>query len=246
MRLDQTPNPFSTEIDITVSDHVTSYGLQFSALDDIFLPIAGLSDGEIIVSATPTGKFNRVGEMGVYPITLDTTPPQVELTAPEYANSGFVVDASSSDLNGISLEELTADGNPIPPGVYLPAVEGMILFEYVAMDHAGNVSTATQETIYDITPPEIDFELPEVVTEAIIDVNPEFRDALSGIGETQLEYRFEGGFWQEIALGELNLDDLDGLGDYEFRASAVDRAGNQHAVIQGLLYGSGVTSWRAF
>ncbi|MCD6327696.1 PQQ-like beta-propeller repeat protein, partial [bacterium] len=119
------------------------------------------------------------------------------------------------------------------------ATEGIIEFYTIATDNFGNIEaapgTADTEVCYDVTAP-VSSILPTGDGEAYgsepIPVYYMASDAVSGIANVSLYYRFNGGAWIDSVLsdtgteGEYVFSPPHGAGTYEFYTIAEDNAGN--------------------
>ncbi|MBN1593504.1 MAG: choice-of-anchor D domain-containing protein, partial [Candidatus Coatesbacteria bacterium] len=114
--------------------------------------------------------------------------------------------------------------------------DGEYEFYVIATDRAGNAEAPPAEadtaTLYDSLAPASSCVSPEYANESPIVVDFSATDALSGIAEVALWFRFDGGAWTNSGLtaegesGSFDFNPESGDGEYEFYVIATDAAGN--------------------
>ena len=122
---------------------------------------------------------------------------------------------------------------------HLPYGEGYYGFISIAEDRCGNVEptpSTIKTCVYDITPPETYCTGDVDVQRSAMFIHFAASDALSGVREVQLWYRYEGGEWQRPLATEattffpwsllFRFEPRMGKGHYEFYTIGIDFAGN--------------------
>ncbi|MBN2209182.1 MAG: choice-of-anchor D domain-containing protein, partial [Candidatus Coatesbacteria bacterium] len=186
----------------------------------------------------------------------DTIAPQSTCTSAQFANASPIAVAftASDALSGIAEVALWfnhnggawTDSGLTENGAsgsfdFAPADgDGTYEFYTIAADDAGNdeaaPGAADDSTIYDTLAPQSTASSPESVTSAPFSVGFTASDAVSGVAQTRLWYRFNEGAWQSWgeaqagASGSFSFDAPDGQGTFDFYTIAVDNAGNIETV----------------
>ena len=190
--------------------------------------------------------------------TLDRTAPQTNCNTPSVTKSSpiSITYNATDSLSGIeqvtlyyrlnggswskSSETSTSAGGTMS---FSPASgDGQYRFCIVGEDRAGNKtevgSGGIDETIFDTTPPEVSLSCPEATTTSPIPLEFEAHDALSGVSQVTLYYRFQsesetkGETWKSYASsssasGAFTFVPSHGFGIYEFSATGTDSLGNR-------------------
>jgi len=202
------------------------------------------------VEAGPSGDGN---DATIY----DATAPSSGCSSPTYSkNSVIEVTFTASDTGGSGLDEtklyykfgtgswtdseLSESGSSGSFDFTAAHGEGTYYFQTVAEDTAGNVEAdasgnGDSSTVLDTTPPESVATAPGQVAEVPFDVEFTASDGGSGMAQTQLRYRFNGGSWQNYgsaqtgSSGSFEFTAPDGEGTFDFYTVATDNAGNVEA-----------------
>ena len=201
------------------------------------------------------GNSEGTSSAGDAATTHDTIPPESSCTSSEYSNDSpiavaFQITSTDSADSVVALYYYEEEAGWTDSGLtetgasgtfnFTPSDgDGTYKFFTLATDPAGNVengpSTADSSTIFDTTPPQSAASSPESVTSAPFDVHYSVSDMTSGVAQTQLWYRFNGGTWADGGQsvpgvpGSFDFDAPDGEGTYDFYTIATDNAGNVEA-----------------
>lgn len=190
-----------------------------------------------ITAVDPIWNFSYAEVM----ITLDTIPPQINLTSP---TEGLAVNSLTLNVTGTVTDEtietvtvavndgspqaLTLTGTNFSGAVAL--VSGLNTLTLTATDKAGNTSRVSRSVLLDIGPPVIAITSPVsgANVSGTISVTVEAADAISGIaGVTLLVDGHPAGAMSQAPFNfSLNTSTLT-PGSHTITARAIDRAGNQ-------------------
>ncbi len=199
---------------------------------DVRLPASGELDGPMVYD--------------------DYVKPQSSCTAPSVTNSSSIdVDYTSSDDNsGVAQIALwmqfdghgyydSGHSSTDPDGSFTIALgsgDGTYDLYTIATDRATNEEDAPgspdASIVFDSTAPESSASCQDSSNSSPIDVDFTASDALTGVDETALWYRYEGGAWTDSGqtltgdAGTFPFDLTDGEGTYEFYTISTDEAGN--------------------
>ena len=183
---------------------------------------------------------------------VDSVPASSSCTSPAYSTVATIaVDFVASDLSSqVASTELwyrVGDGDFQDSGLSLPGTSGTFAFpcssgeaQYdfytIATDAAGNRESPPAEAdttcIFDATAPQSSCTSPDIANEAPVAVGFEAADSLSGVAETELLFRFNGGDWEHSGLfmtgtsGSFSFSLPYGAGTYGFGTVCADHAGN--------------------
>ena len=192
------------------------------------------------------------GELDGPTVWDDYVKPQSSCTTDEITNTSTIdVDYTSSDDNsGVSNVALwmqyddhgyydSGQSSSDVSGSFtitLGSGEGTYKFYTIATDRAGNEESAPGtpdcSIVFDSTPPTSSASCDDSSNTSPIDVDFTASDALTGVQETALWYRYEGGSWTDSGqtrtgeAGTFTFDLADGEGTYEFYTVSTDVAGN--------------------
>ena len=174
---------------------------------------AGVANGPHTLSAVATDAAGNTATASV-PVTMDTTPPAVSVTAPasgSYVNGGVItVSATATDSAGVTGVQFKLDGvnlGAVVTGVG-PAysvswnsagvANGPHTLSAVATDAAGNTATASVPVTMDTTPPAVSVTAPasgSYVNGGVITVSATATDS---VGVTGVQFLLDGaalGLW---------------------------------------------------
>ena len=193
------------------------------------VPLAG--EGKLTLAAVATDAAGNEGR-AARGIVRDTTPPQIQVQAPEEGKltrersiqvRGTVVDSSAVTLtlNGTAVA-LAADRSFVVDAPL--AAEGSNALALVAVDAAGNRGEAARSVVRDTTPPVVTLEAPApgtITRQTATEVRGRVQDASPvtlRINGAEVAVAADGGFTTTTALGV--------EGDNAIQAEATDAAGN--------------------
>jgi len=224
----------SGSVDFTAQDGDGTYYFQTVAIDGVGNMEAGPSGGgdcsTIVDTIAPVSSCSSPTSSSSTEITVTyeasdvgTGVTDVELWY-KFGEAGTWTDTGLADGAG-TFDFTAADG------------DGTYYFQTVAIDGVGNVEAGASgdgdsSTLVDTTAPESYATAPSQVAEAPFDVQFAASDASSGVAQTQLHYRFNGGTWQDYgdpeagASGSFDFSAPDGEGTYDFYTVSTDNAGN--------------------
>ncbi len=206
-----------------------------SMAQDVRLPASGELDGPMVYD--------------------DYVKPQSSCSAPSMTNSSAIdVDYTSSDDNsGVTQVALwmqfdghgyydSGHSSTDPDGSFAVALgsgNGTYDFYTIATDRATNQEDAPGSpdatVVFDDTPPTSSASCQGSSNSSPIDVDFTASDSLTGLDETALWYRYEGGSWTDSGqtltgdAGTFSFALSDGEGTYEFYTVSTDVAGNDEA-----------------
>ncbi|MCD6327545.1 Ig-like domain repeat protein, partial [bacterium] len=187
--------------------------------------------------------------------TYDATAPQSAGASPEFANtSPIAVNFDSSDeVSGVSeiclfyrfeggtWQSYECTSATVGSFDFEPSDgDGIYEFYTIATDNTGNVEAdpvdVDDSTEYDTIAPQSSCTSPTCANASPIAVDFTASDSpSSGVAETRLFYRFNGGDWTDSELtetgtsGSIDFEPSNGEGEYEFYTIATDNAGNVEA-----------------
>ncbi|TVR55888.1 MAG: hypothetical protein EA426_14430 [Spirochaetaceae bacterium] len=148
--------------------------------ENFSVPMSGLSDGvnTIQVRAQDTvGGLESLGVSDIVTFRLDTTNPDVAITAPlsgSFQSSAFVVDGTASDANGIDRVEIrilelgtwsdaVLTGNSWTATLAVAGLsEGSRTIQVRAFDNAGRQREISRDFTYDVTAPVVVVNSPPI------------------------------------------------------------------------------------
>ncbi|MCD6327532.1 S8 family serine peptidase [bacterium] len=207
-----------------------------------------------ILAADALGNCDAPGDSLCSTTTYDVTPPDSSCVSPAYCSTAtLAVQYEASDTHsgladvalfyqfGEAGWELFGSVPSSDAGSYelnIGAQEGAWSFYTTAVDLAGNVEAQPPEadsvTVVDRTPPGVTLSTLAWANQAVIDLDYEASDSLSGLHQVALLYRFDGGSWVDTgvtsaeATGVLPFEFADGEGSYDFALMAWDMARNSN------------------
>jgi len=201
--------------------------------------------GEIPIAFSQPWPGNLAEGVGTLPYCVvgDTTPPEVTLAEvpattnqPNLSVSGVVSDDHALEslgilVNGVEVAGSLPWGEDGSFGATIPLEPGLNAIVAEATDAAGNVGTATVETLLDTEGPDVSLSEPVDAAEVsdLVDITCSASDALSSVSLLQLSV--DGavlGSWADTTSGAVQFDTetvLDGA--LEVECTAWDAAGNE-------------------
>ncbi len=228
---------FSTHdvvLEVRCTDNVSEVSIYFSVDGGEWMPYGGptplsLGDGrhEILVSATDQAGHRAQASTW---FIIDTVPPEVRIDSPSdgtISNSSEIeVYWNASDSETWVVETtLYLDGEPVACSspCILELGDGEHSISVEAVDAAGNRAEVSITVLVDTTPPRIEvLGVDEGSFLASSEVS--LRVVVEESGEYETEYRVDGGMWEPLIDGQIDLSLAEGHHRIEVRA--VDWAGN--------------------
>ena len=194
------------------------------------------AQGTTTVAYRAVDNTGNVGDTHIATVRIDTTNPTVTADAPStWSSNAVTVHLTAADTGGSALQAtqyrlqgsnvwLDATGNQF----VVPAADGVHIYEFRALDTAGNASaTGTATVRIDTTAPIVSSDAPSAWSNAPVTVHLTAADT-GGSALQATQYRLQGSsVWLAATGNQFVVPATDGVYDYEFRA--VDNAGNASA-----------------
>ena len=191
------------------------------------------TDGVHVYEFRALDAAGNASATGTATVRIDTTAPTVSSDAPSaWGNAPVTVHLTAADTGGSALQAtqyrlqgsnvwLTATGDQF----VVPATDGVHVYEFRALDTAGNASiTGTATVRMDTTDPTVTSDAPSTWGTKAVTVHLTAADT-GGSGLQGTQYRLQGSsVWLTATGDQFVVPATDGVHVYEFRA--LDTAGN--------------------